>query len=98
MPVDGVVVNVARGRVIDTAALTESIRRNHIGGAALDVTDPEPLPTDHPLWTFENVLITPHVSGYTPEYYSRRADILATNVRRAAEQDAYRNLENQVRP
>ncbi len=58
--------NVARGRHIDTAALVAALESGTIGGAALDVTDPEPLPDGHPLWGFENVVITPHV-GNTPE-------------------------------
>jgi phosphoglycerate dehydrogenase-like enzyme len=59
-----------------------ALRRNHIRGAALDVTDPEPLPEEHPLWNFGNVLITPHNAGHTPAYYERLADIVAENVRR----------------
>ena len=82
LPPDSVLVNVARGPVVDTDALVGALRRNHVRGAALDVTDPEPLPEDHPLWNFENCLITPHCSGHTPEYYSRLADIVAENVRR----------------
>lgn len=95
---DALVVNVARGGVIDTDALVDAIRRNHIRGAALDVSDPEPLPPDHPLWDFENVLITPHNGGYTPKYYDRLADIVVGNVERAAETGAWTDLENQVVP
>lgn len=57
------IVNVARGPLIDTDALVEALEQARIGGAALDVTDPEPLPEDHPLWRFDNVLITPHVAN-----------------------------------
>lgn len=57
------VVNVARGGLIDTPALVDALRDEAIGGAALDVTDPEPLPPDHPLWDFDNVLVTPHVAN-----------------------------------
>jgi phosphoglycerate dehydrogenase-like enzyme len=60
------IVNVARGRHIDTDALVEALRERRIGGAALDVTDPEPLPDDHPLWTLPNAIVTPHV-GNTPD-------------------------------
>jgi phosphoglycerate dehydrogenase-like enzyme len=60
------IVNVARGRHIVTDDLVEALRTGMIGGAALDVTDPEPLPIDHPLWTLPNCIITPHV-GNTPE-------------------------------
>ncbi|MFC7227346.1 D-2-hydroxyacid dehydrogenase [Salinirubellus salinus] len=79
---DGVLVNVARGQVVDTDALVEALRRNAVGGAALDVTDPEPLPPDHPLWGFGNVLVTPHNAGATPRYYDRLADLVAGNVTR----------------
>jgi phosphoglycerate dehydrogenase-like enzyme len=57
------IVNVARGGVIDQVALDEALRSGHIGGAGLDVTDPEPLPADDPLWSSPNVLISPHVAG-----------------------------------
>ena len=95
---DAVVVNVARGPVVDTDALVDQIQRNGLRGAALDVTDPEPLPPDHELWTFENVLLTPHVAGQTPAYYERVADVLAENVRRLAEDGEDAELVNRVRP
>jgi len=95
---DAVVVNVARGGVIETDALVDALRWNHVRGAALDVTDPEPLPADHPLWDFENVLITPHNGGYTPEYYDRLADIVVRNVERALESGSWTGLDNQVVP
>jgi phosphoglycerate dehydrogenase-like enzyme len=63
---DAWIVNVARGKHIDTDALVDALREGRLGGAALDVTDPEPLPDDHPLWSMDNVIITPHV-GNTPE-------------------------------
>ena len=63
MKADAVLVNVARGSVIDQAALTESLLAGRIGGALLDVTSPEPLPADNPLWGFENTQITMHLSG-----------------------------------
>src|SRR5690606_37177499 len=53
-------VNIARGSLVDTDALVEALEKGTIGGAALDVTDPEPLPDDHPLWTQSRALITPH--------------------------------------
>lgn len=59
-------VNVARGKHVDTDALVAALDEGRLGGAALDVTDPEPLPEGHPLWSMENVIITPHV-GNTPE-------------------------------
>ncbi|ELY90738.1 D-2-hydroxyacid dehydrogenase [Natrialba taiwanensis] len=79
---EAVLVNIARGPVVDTDALVSALRSGAIRGASLDVTDPEPLPEDHPLWTFENVQLTPHNAGHTPAYYDRLADIVAENVRR----------------
>lgn len=96
LPPDAVVVNVARGPVVDTDALVSALRSNAIGGAGLDVTDPEPLPAEHPLWGFENVLITPHNSGHTPEYYERLADIVAENLREVEDTGEYEGLRNQV--
>jgi len=94
LPPDAVIVNVARGEVVETDALVESLRRGRIGGAVLDVTDPEPLPDDHPLWGLDDVLITPHSAGATPKYYERLADIVADNVSRM---EAGRPLRNRVR-
>ncbi|WP_232686073.1 NAD(P)-dependent oxidoreductase [Halobacterium zhouii] len=93
LPPECVLVNVARGGVVDTDALVASLQRQGIRGAALDVTDPEPLPEDHPLWTFENVLLTPHNAGHTPEHWERLADIVAGNVERL---DTGEELENRV--
>ena len=77
---DAVLVNVARGKVVDTDALVRALRSNEIRSAALDVTDPEPLPEDHPLWGLRNATITPHNAGHTPVYFERVADILVENV------------------
>jgi phosphoglycerate dehydrogenase-like enzyme len=93
---ESVLVNIARGPVIDTDALVSALRRNQIGGAALDVTNPEPLPEEHPLWGFDNVLITPHNAGHTPAYYDRLADIVAENVRTAESSGQYDGLRNQI--
>lgn len=91
LPPDAVLVNVARGPVVDTDALVRALRNNHIRGAVLDVTDPEPLPEDHPLWTFSNVVVTPHNAGDTPQYYERVADILAENLQRLETGEELRN-------
>ncbi|MFB6297128.1 MAG: D-2-hydroxyacid dehydrogenase [Salinirussus sp.] len=95
LPPEAVLVNVARGAVVDTDALVAAIRRNRVRGAALDVTDPEPLPGDHPLWSFGNVLVTPHNAGDTPAYYDRAAEIVAGNVRAVVEGSAD-DLRNRV--
>ena len=60
---DSVLINVGRGNAVNTDALTNALENNKIGTAILDVTNPEPLPADHPLWKCKNVLITPHISG-----------------------------------
>ncbi|MCU4924777.1 D-2-hydroxyacid dehydrogenase [Halobacteria archaeon AArc-dxtr1] len=97
LPPKAVLVNIARGPVVDTDALVGALRSNWIRGASLDVTDPEPLPEDHPLWTFENVQITPHNAGHTPRYYERLADIVAENAGRIDESGWDADLENRVR-
>ena len=94
LPGDSVLVNVARGPVVESDALVSALRGNMLRGATLDVTDPEPLPEDHPLWGFENVIITPHNAGHTPKYYDRLADVVAENVRRLEAGDD--DLRNRV--
>ncbi|WP_424019970.1 D-2-hydroxyacid dehydrogenase [Halorientalis pallida] len=91
-----VVVNVARGPVVDTDALVAALRTSGLRGAALDVTDPEPLPADHPLWTLDNALVTPHTAGHTPEHWPRLASILADNVRSLLDEGGSTPLENVV--
>jgi phosphoglycerate dehydrogenase-like enzyme len=74
-------VNAARGPVVATDALVEALAQHRIR-AALDVTDPEPLPTGHPLWAAPNCLITPHVGGSTPEFIHRAFHFGAEQARR----------------
>jgi phosphoglycerate dehydrogenase-like enzyme len=75
------VVNAARGAVVDTDALVEALQSGKIR-AAVDVTDPEPLPLGHPLWSCLNVFITPHVAGSTPEFARRSMQVAADELRR----------------
>ena len=63
-------------------SLIAALESGHLGGAGLDVTDPEPLPADSPLWDMENVLITAHTSGATPRYWDRQSELIAENIRR----------------
>ena len=79
---DAWLVNVARGELVDTIALVAALRGGTIGGAALDVTDPEPLPAGHPLWTLPNVLITPHVASTWAMGSGFFAQRVEQNVRR----------------
>jgi len=96
LPPEATLTNIARGAVVDTDALVTALRKSHLKAAALDVTDPEPLPEEHPLWTLENALVTPHCAGYTPHYFERCADILAENVRRVRETGTFADLRNEV--
>jgi phosphoglycerate dehydrogenase-like enzyme len=81
---DAWLVNVARGGLVDTGALVDALRSGRIGGAALDVTDPEPLPDGHPLWDLANCLITPHTADTEEMTRPLLADRIADNVRRLA--------------
>lgn len=86
------IYNVGRGTTIDTQALIEALASGHLGGAGLDVTDPEPLPADSPLWTMENVLITSHTSGSTPRYWDRLGPLVADNIGRIQRGEPPRNI------
>jgi phosphoglycerate dehydrogenase-like enzyme len=96
LPANAYVVNVGRGPIVDSDALVDAIRSNSIDGAGLDVTDPEPLPADHPLWSFGNVTITPHNAGHSPEHWARLADIVAGNVQQLDAGADVAELENLV--
>lgn len=82
-----VLLNVGRGNVFDTDALCDALESGHVGGAGLDVTDPEPLPPDHRLWRIENALVTPHISGFYHLEHTRRLIVerAAENLRRLEE-------------
>lgn len=72
--------NIGRGPHVNTADLITALETGQIRGAAVDVTDPEPLPSDHPLWKAPNLLITPHVSGNSKHYNARVMAILEENL------------------
>ncbi|RMH18017.1 MAG: D-2-hydroxyacid dehydrogenase [Gemmatimonadetes bacterium] len=84
LPRGAVVVNVARGSLVDEAALVRALDEGRLRGAALDVFEREPLPDDHPFWTQERVLLLPHVSAVSGGYWRRQTDLLAENLRRWA--------------
>lgn len=75
-------VNVGRGATVVTSALVQALQNGTLGGAALDVTDPEPLPPDHPLWQAPNVLITPHISSESELGFQRVWEVVRENLRR----------------
>jgi len=75
-------VNVARGALIDEAALLDALRSHRIGGAALDVFDHEPLPADSPLWALDNLLITPHTAATSDKMWERHYALIKENLRR----------------
>jgi phosphoglycerate dehydrogenase-like enzyme len=87
-----VLINVARGEVLDEAALAEALEGGRLRGAALDVFRSEPLPADSPLWRLPNVLITPHVSGTTTRFWEREVKLIRDNVARYLAGRALRNV------
>lgn len=90
-----ILLNVGRGSTVDCDALAQAVQQGRLYGAAIDVTDPEPLPPDHPLWTLDTVLITPHISGRfsLPRTLENIVDIFAHNLQRFA---AGQPLDNQM--
>jgi phosphoglycerate dehydrogenase-like enzyme len=93
---DAGLINMARAQVVDYDALTLKLTRGELGGAVLDVFDPEPLPPESPLWTTPNLIMTPHVaSDDALQYMPRTLDLVFDNLRRFL---AGRPLRNRVRP
>ncbi|KAF7546928.1 hypothetical protein G7Z17_g8084 [Cylindrodendrum hubeiense] len=91
------VTNIARGPIVNTADLIEALDKGVIRGAALDVTDPEPLPEGHPLWKAKNVIITPHISSTSNAYYTRLLDIFRLNLERLSQGKEFINEVNRKR-
>ena len=89
-----VIVNVARGELIDTDALVQALKGGKLAGAGLDVIEPEPLPQDHALWDLENVIISPHVAGHGGPLYERLADLYAKNIERFHNDQPLLNIVN----
>ncbi len=80
---DGVyLINVSRGGIVDTDALVAALKTGKVRAAGLDVTDPEPLPEGHPLWSMNNVTITPHIATVSDQLEARRAALFEENVAR----------------
>ncbi|MEQ8786272.1 MAG: D-2-hydroxyacid dehydrogenase [Pirellulaceae bacterium] len=77
-------INIGRGAIVDLSDLTTALQTKEIAGAALDVYEIEPLPAEHPLWKMPNVILTPHVAGYSPRIAERHLGVVLENVRRFA--------------
>ncbi|MCL2382300.1 MAG: D-2-hydroxyacid dehydrogenase [Treponema sp.] len=94
MKKDAILINAGRGSAVDTQALCDALKAGNLGGAGLEVTDPEPLPPGHPLWGMENVFITPHVSGgrYMPQTYQYIMKLNLENARRFVRGEALESL------
>jgi phosphoglycerate dehydrogenase-like enzyme len=73
-------INIARGGIVDQGALIKALESGHLSGAAIDATDPEPLPSDSPLWNFPNVLVTPHCSADSPFLVDRAVEQFCRNI------------------
>ena len=91
-----VLVNVARGRLVDENALIEALSEGRIRGAGLDVFSEEPLPAGHPLWSLRNVVLTPHVSAVTQGFWRRETDLILRNFERYLTRAPMEEWENVV--
>jgi phosphoglycerate dehydrogenase-like enzyme len=89
---DAWLINVARGGIVDQSALVAVLRERSIGGAFLDVTEPEPLPTESELWGLPNVIITPHCSSNSPLFPERATELFFDNLRRWCAREQLRNV------
>jgi phosphoglycerate dehydrogenase-like enzyme len=87
-----IVINVARGQIIDEAALITELQNAHLGGAVLDVFEREPLDPASPLWTLPNVIISPHVSGVRPDHWDEVIDLFGENLQRFQRGEPLLNL------
>ncbi len=91
MKSDAVLVNIARGELVEETSLVEALTQGWIGGAALDVFEQEPLPEGNPLWNLPNVIVTPHSSGNNPGNFFRATEIFIDNLGRYVRGEPLRN-------
>jgi D-3-phosphoglycerate dehydrogenase len=96
MPMGSLLVNAARGAVVNSAALLSALDSGHLGGAALDVFDSEPLPPDDPLRDSPRVLLSPHVAGVTPQSTGRMIRLVLDNLEAAVNGRPVTNVVNGV--
>ncbi|HVR30498.1 MAG TPA: D-2-hydroxyacid dehydrogenase [Thermoanaerobaculia bacterium] len=95
---DGVyLINVSRGGIVDTEALTAALASGKVRAAGLDVTEPEPLPADHPLWSMPNVTITPHIATASDQVEERRRELFRDNVERFVAGRPLRNVVDKTK-
>jgi phosphoglycerate dehydrogenase-like enzyme len=87
-----VLINIGRGVIVKLEALVRALEQGLIAGAALDVFETEPLPPEHPLWAMENVMLTPHVAGFSPQIAERHLGVVLDNVRRFRDGEPLRNV------
>lgn len=92
MKSNGYLINIGRGAIVVLKDLVEALEARRLAGAALDVFETEPLPADHPLWNFPNVIITPHTAGYSTAIATRHLATLVANVRRFARGEPLENV------
>jgi phosphoglycerate dehydrogenase-like enzyme len=78
-------IAVSRGGIYDMDSLVKGLDSKHLSGAGVDVVDPEPLPKGHPLWKFENVIITPHIAGRSDKDHARMVNTIKDNIQRFAD-------------
>jgi phosphoglycerate dehydrogenase-like enzyme len=92
---DGVyVINVSRGKIVQTDALVAALESGKVRGAGLDVTNPGPLPKNHPLWKMDNVIITPHIATVSDIADNRRIKLVRDNIERFVTGRRLRNMVN----
>lgn len=92
-----ILINIGRGVIVDLADLTAALEAGEIAGAALDVFETEPLPPEHPLWKFPNVILTPHVAGYSPRIAERHLAVVLENVQRFVRGEPLKNVVDKRR-
>ena len=89
-----IIINVARGKIVDEAALIAAIQSGHLGGAVLDVFEREPLDRASPLWSLPNVIISPHSAGVRPDHWDEVIDLFSENLRRFQRGEPLLNMVN----
>ncbi len=97
MKPEGVLINIGRGVILPLDDLVTALEEKSIAGVALDVFETEPLPDGHPLWRMDNVILTPHVAGFSPRIAERHLDVVLDNVRRFVSGEPLRNVVDKAK-